>query len=219
MKKFFIALFALMLLPISLASEGQTQTIQACYSTALKGSVEYLRLATVCRPDERAISWSQGGASDTLSVFDSTGKRVGPVVAFSTDLRQGVVVAFQFGGLTGLLSDINSAELRQAPSSFGVIDAVYFVSSDCSGQAYVVPEPYGLQATYVVGVDHGGTTRVLYAATSRSGQQLVVGSSLDSYEGNVNCRSFPPTNTGHSLVPATPLVDLNTLFVPQFQVR
>lgn len=145
------------------------------------------------------------------AVYDANNVQVGTLLG--TDLS-GAQVFFQVGGHP--FTFIVHRDYLTSTEPYPVI----FETSDCSGMPFIQPLSGGDYFLSFVAI--GGTNRTVYLAdTTLTPQTIVARSEWGNPPG-----SSPPagrygsrTASSEQAFPATPLVDLDTLFTPPFRVR
>ena len=129
-------------------------------------------------------------------VVDSTGKPIGPVIG--TMQGSGItIVAFPFQG-KWLLVDVQRSTFQTG--------ALFFMSSDCTGQPFQDPSSSPFLATAV-----SGPSNKLYFESGPA-QGITVQSFLDASTGSCSATSFTI-----NAVPMGPAINLN-VFTPPFSV-
>ena len=145
-----------------------------------------------------------------FEIVDSNGRVVGPLIEAGSEYS---VVGIDFSGHSILAlvgrNDFGGAMFLGGPSV--TTGSVYFVSADCSGQAYIgwVPHPTTMEPQAIV-----GPSAVLYLATSTTAQGLAPSSVLRPAQ---QCTQTSEAVT--SAIPATAVTSLMPPYVPPFTIR
>jgi hypothetical protein len=161
-----------------------------------------------------SLAYSQASPAKAFIIDSSTTpKVVGEVAALYPDQTQTGSWVPQFTPLVFLKIAGQLAPVWVTPNVLegtAVEAAVYFASTDCTGEGWVYLDPGVpvtiLQLTYVV-----GQTRSVYIATKTPGSSFTYGSALAQAPG---CLVQSGTQT---LTPATKLADIGSQFTPPFR--
>jgi hypothetical protein len=205
------------------SSSGSTSAAQtvinACVNTT-NGGVRIVSAGTACKNGEAPLQWGQGGGSNGLNVVDAAGVVVGPLVGTGGDeftYAQSVVAV-----------TVNNTKVAvvASPEGFaGVLQYLWFSSTDCTGQAYVYPgwNAFGGRSSLLepsVGLLDPSTnapypTMHHYYGRTADVQSVSIGSLTSSYPFSAYCF---PTSTGDA--PVTPALPLDlTQFQPPLSIQ
>lgn len=188
---------------VSLSLFLWTHTAQAAVLCTKKGGAVFLREA--CKGHETPLDPAALGIQPP-AVYDANGKKIGEA-AFG-----GGGVFFRFDQYVTALP-VTPAGVFGRPETY-----LYWTSTDCSGTIYV--EAQSLNALFpVTWIARPGQT--LYFPDRQSTPQRITYFSVFSKEDpkQRDCIMVTGTLSEKLLVPAIPLVDLDTLFTPPFSVR
>ena len=207
---------ALLLVSIPRSS---AQTIDGCINKKT-GTLRIATASTPCTGSETAISWNQigpigpqGPPGMGLQVVDATGTQVGTFGGFYSPTLQ---EAYVFFGL-----DSRPFALRVNGAFFYPNVAVWYGTRDCSGTPYVEVSrswpPVSVMTDALVSAGAPGQT-VYYPQTGAAPVSIAPRSRWIGYP-NWRCEPYDcGLECMRNVIPAYPLVDLNTMFTPPFKV-
>jgi hypothetical protein len=142
---------------------------------------------------------------DTLTVFDSHKKKVGQVGPFPTGCFGGSAVAYETKGRKFSVG-LNKTGFIKCKGYY------YFESTDCSGTPYVQVDTSALIESARVG-EPGSTVYLPKLDEYRQAME---------FHSLLNEQFEPFCNTVDNVVnaaPETPIINLDTVFTPPFEVR
>lgn len=149
----------------------------------------------------------------SLTVFDANGNRVGGVVGV-TEPQEPVVIAFHVGTYVFPLW-VHRGAFAGDTIGAATQNSVFFETTDCSGPSFALAMSTVILPRIVVA--RPGST-IYFADPFAAPQVITARSFLPGASG------APPDPCGVAMsavtvVPAIPLLDLDTLFTPPFSVR
>jgi hypothetical protein len=144
-------------------------------------------------------------AQDALTVVDSNGKVLGPVVDTRGDFNPSFQVAMRAEERLFIVS-LN----RTSFTGFGPLD-LYYESADCSGLAYFATCSPLLTGCTTVGPGNPG--HALFSSVADTSRTPITAGSV--FNGN-DCDVIFLNMKG---LPAEPVANLESLFVPPFRLR
>ena len=143
-------------------------------------------------------------AQDALTVVDSTGKVLGPVLDTTDNTYFFMEVAMKAGGHVFVVS-LNRTDIKFGPLT------LYYASADCSGAAY-----FGACSPLLTGcstIGPGDLGHSLFLRTPDAPRAPVsVRSKFDGF-----CDTFVAFTLNG--LPASPVADLESMFTPPFHLR
>lgn len=171
-------------------------------------AIATLALLTLLSPFVTSTASAQGlERVGTLTVFDSTGKRVGRVISIPVATLESVVVTFKVDGqLVALQVDRNRFKTHD-------LVELWFETLDCSGTPFLRDGRLNTRILPAAAVSVPGST--VYLADPKATPQTITGGSRLLEDGTCS------TSQGFTgpAIQAIPLIDLDTAFIPPFSVR
>lgn len=190
-------------------------TIHGCYKTST-GMLKVIDSATqTCASGESALNWSQnGGGGMNPQVKDDTGQVVGTLLSsgvheagFAADVGAEVYNS-QLNRVVfvGIASQDNTSQIIGLPDALNY--DIYYQSSDCSGQAYVVSQGPELKTMLLGWPTTSNPSPESYNTISDSAQSQSFTANSELYNGacynDAQIFGLPKTVSGaYATIPAT----------------